>query len=159
MARASRRSGVGEENDIYAATKTHILAFGRFAGLRQGGGNAFGHEVEACAALHDQRCACMVGQNKHRDMIDRIVSPPTPPALIWPGSANRPEHVPADNPGPDILEAPGGKVFINACLTAIATEKVLLKRPCRQGPTMKRGAAHAEWVVDVLVRASAESVQ
>jgi hypothetical protein len=61
-------------------------------------------------------------------VIDRILAPPTPPALIWPGSANRPEHVPAENPSPNILKASSGKVIINARFSAIVTEQVLLKR-------------------------------
>ena len=146
-------------NDIDAATKTNILAFGRFARLRQGGGNAFRNEVEGRSSFHDQRCACVVGQHEHRAVIDRIFAPPTPPAFIWPGSANRPEHVPAENPSPDVLKASSGKVIINARSSAIATEQVLLERSCGQGPAMKRGAAHAEWVVDILVWASAETVE
>ena len=57
------------------------------------------------------------------------------------------------------LDASSGKVIINARSSAIATEQVLLKRSCGQGPAMKRGAAHAEWVIDVLVWASAEAVE
>jgi hypothetical protein len=86
-------------------------------------------------------------------------TPPTPPALIWRRSANRSEHVPAENPGPDVLKTSRGKVFINAGASAIATEQVLLKRSCAEGPGMKRGAADAERVVDVLVRAGAEAVE
>ena len=136
-------------NDVYAATNTNILAFGRFASLRQGGVNAFRNEVEGCSSFHDQRCACVVGQHEHRDVIDRILAPPAPPAFIWPRSANRPEHVPAENPSPDVLKASSGEVLINARCSAIVTEQVLLKRSCGEGPAMKRGAAHAEWVVDV----------
>ena len=146
-------------NDVYAATKTNVLAFGRFASLRQGGGNALGNEVEGRSAFHDQGCACVVGQHEHWDVIDRILAPPTPPALIWPRSANRPEHVPAENPSPDVLKASSGKVIINARSSALATEQVLLKRSCGEGPAMKRGAAHAEWVADVLVWARAETVE
>jgi hypothetical protein len=101
----------------------------------------------------------VVGQHEHGDVIDRILAPPTPPALIWPGPANRPEHVPAENPGPNILKASGGKVIINARFAAIVAEQVLLKRSGRESPAMKRSAAHPEWVVEVLVWASAETVE
>ena len=146
-------------NDVYAATETNILASRRFAGLRQGGGDAFRNEVERRSSFHDQRRAGVVGQHEHWNVIDGIFAPPTPPALIWPRSANRSEHVPAENPSPDVLKASSGKIIIKARSSAMATEQVLLKRSCREGPTMKRGAAHAEWVVDVLVRASAEAVE
>ena len=69
-------------NHVDAATNPNILAFGRFARLRQGGGNALRNEVEGRSSLHDQRCACVVGQHEHRDAIDGILAPPTPPALI-----------------------------------------------------------------------------
>ena len=82
-------------NDIDAATNANILAFGRFARLRQGGACAFSNEVEGYSSFHDEGRARVVGQHEHRDVIDRILAPPTPPALIGPGSANRPEHVPA----------------------------------------------------------------
>ena len=117
-------------NDVDAATKTNILTCGRFASLRQGGGNAFRHEVEGRSSFHDQRCACVVSQYEHWDVTDRILAPPTPSAVIWPRSANRPEHVPAENPSPDVLKASSGKVVVKARSSAIATEQVLLKRSC-----------------------------
>ena len=146
-------------NDVYATTNANILAFGCFARLRQGGGYSFRNEVEGRSPFHDQRQTCVVGQHEHWDVIDRILAPPTPPALIWPRSANRTEHVSAENPSPNVLKAPSGKVIINARSSAIAAEQVLLKRSCGEGPAMKRSTAHAERVVDVLVWACAETVE
>ncbi len=101
-------------NDMDCATDAAILACSRFARLRQGGGNTFGNEVQACSAFHDQRRPGMVCQHEHRHVIDRIFAPPTPPTLIWPGSANRPEHVAAENPGPD-RQSSGGDTGCSAC--------------------------------------------
>jgi hypothetical protein len=92
-------------------------------------------------------------------MMDRILAPPTPPALVRPRSANRPEHTPAENPGPDVPKASSGEILIDAHATAIPTEQLLLKRSRGDDPTMKRGAAYAAWVVDVLVWLSAGSIE
>jgi hypothetical protein len=101
-----------------------------------------------------------VSQYEHRHVIHRVLAPPArAPALIGPGPANRPEHVPAENPGSDVLKAPGGKVFVDAVLPAVVAEHVPLKRPRGHGPAMQRGATHAERVVEVLVPARAEAVQ
>jgi hypothetical protein len=52
--------------------------------------------VKGGSAFHDQRCTCMVGQHEDGGVIHRVLAPPTPPALIGPGSANGAEHVPAE---------------------------------------------------------------
>ena len=120
-------------NGIDTATNANILGSSRFARLRQGGGNAFSDEMEACSAIHDQRRMGVMGQHEHRDVINRIFAPPTAPALIGPGPANRPEHIPAKNPCPDVLKTPSGKVIINACFSAIVAEQGRLKRSGGQG--------------------------
>jgi hypothetical protein len=146
-------------DDIDTATNANIPASGRVLRLRQGGSHALSDEVKGCSSFHDKRCAGVVGQHEHRNVIDRIFAPPAPPALVWPRSANRPEHVPAKNPGPDIPKASSGKVLINARLSAIVTEQVLLKRSGGKSPAMQRSSSHAERVVDILVRAGAETVE
>src|SRR5690349_9097266 len=70
----------------HAATKANILACGRFASSRKGGGDAFGNEVEGRTPFHDQRRARVVGEHEHRHVIDGILAPPTSPAFVWPGS-------------------------------------------------------------------------
>ncbi len=74
-------------NDVDAATRSHVFAPCRLAGALERDDRAFGHEVEGRSAFHDQRCACVVGQHEHRDVIDRILAPPAAPALIRPGAA------------------------------------------------------------------------
>ena len=145
-------------NDVDSATNANIFVSGRFPGSFKSHGSTFRHKVEGCSSFHDQRRARVVGQHEHRDVINRILAPPTPPALIWPGSANRSEHVPAENPGPDILKASSGKFIINPRFSSIVTEQVLLKRSSEDSPAMKGSATNAEWVVDVLVRSSAETI-
>jgi hypothetical protein len=146
-------------DDIDSATNANILASSGSPGALKSDDRAFCDEVESRSAFHDERRARMVRQNKDGDVVHGVVAPPPPPTLIWPGSANRPEHVPAKNPSPDVLKTSSGKVFINAGCSAITTEQVLLKRSCGHGPAMKRGAAHAEWIVDVLVWAGTETVE
>ena len=144
---------------VDTATHTHILAPGGFSGTRQSHLDAFRHEVEGGAAFHDQRCAGVVGQHEHRHLVHRVIAPPPAPALVRPRPAHRPEHVAAKNPGPEILKAPRGKFLVEPLRrSAIATKDVLLEGARRHRPSMQRCAAHAERVVQVLVRTCAEAV-
>src|SRR5690606_32028681 len=131
----------------------------RFASLRQGGGTAFRTEEEGRSSFHDQRFTCVVREHKRGDVVDEMLPPPAPPARGRPGPANSPEHDPAENAGPEVQKAASAEAPVDAHSAVIPAEQVLLKRSCGQGPAMKRGAAYAERVVDVLVRAGAESVE
>lgn len=147
-------------NDIDSATKTDILSFSCFAGASKRDGNAFCHEVKDSSTLHDQRCAWVVSQHEHRDVIDRVFAPPTPPALIRPRPPNGPEHVSTKNPGTDILESTRRVGFINALRrTAVATQHRFLESARGKSPIVKRSAANSKRVVAVLLGASAKSVQ
>mgnify|MGYP003346669878 CR=1 FL=1 len=47
----------------------------------------------------------MMREHEHRHMIGRLVAPPALPTVVGPRSAHGTEHVAAENPGADILEA------------------------------------------------------
>ena len=51
------------------------------------------------------RRARVMRQHEHRHVVRRLVAPPALPALVRPWPADRPEHVPAQDPGADSLEA------------------------------------------------------
>src|SRR3954451_12896279 len=59
--------------------------------------------MERRPALHPHRLAWVMGDDEHVVVVWRVVSPPTVPLLISPGSAARgPEHVAAHDRGADI---------------------------------------------------------
>ncbi|WP_306667921.1 4-hydroxythreonine-4-phosphate dehydrogenase PdxA, partial [Klebsiella pneumoniae] len=51
----------------------------------------------------------MVGQHEDRHVIGRGVAPPALPRIVGPGAAHRAEHVAAEDPGADIVEAARGE--------------------------------------------------
>lgn len=123
-------------NDIDAATNANIFACGGVLGACKRDGSTFRHEVKSRAPIHDKGWARVVGEHEYGDVIHGVIAPPTPPAFVWPRPANWPEHVPAEDPGPDVLKTSGGKVFIHTRCSAIVAEQVFLKRACGQGPAM-----------------------
>ena|SRR5664279_1113125 len=145
-------------NDIDSATNANIFACGGFPGARKRDGSTFRHEVKGRSAVHDKRWARVVRQHEYGDVIHRVLAPPTPPALVRPWTTNRPEHIPAKDPCADVLETSSGKLIVDARFPAIASKQLLLKGSRGDQPTMKRIAANAQWIIDVLVWASAETV-
>jgi hypothetical protein len=145
-------------DDIDSATNANIFASGGFPGALKSNGSAFRHELKGRSAVHGKRRARVVCEHENRDVIDRVLAPPTPPALIRPWTTNRPKHISTEDPCADVLEASSGKLIVDARFPAIATEELLLDRPSGDQPTMKQSAANAQWIVDVLVWASAETV-
>lgn len=145
-------------DDIDSAANANILASGSFPGALKSDGNTFRHEVEGRSAVHDQRCAHVVGQHEYRHVIHRILPPPTPPALVRPWTTNWPEHISAEDPCANVLETSSGIVIVDARFSTIASKQLLLKGSSGERPTMKRSAANAQWIVEVLVWASAKTV-
>lgn len=146
-------------DDIDPATDANIFASGGLPGALKSDDSTFCHEVKGRSAVHDERWARVVGEHEHGDVIHRVVAPPTPPTLVRPGTTNWPKHVSAEDPRADVLESSSGKLIVDARFPAIATKQLLLKGSSGDQPTMQRSAANAQWIVDVLVWASAETVQ
>ena len=145
-------------DDVDSATYANIFAIGSFAGAFKCDGNASRHKMEGGAPVHDKRRAYVVGQHEYRHVINRIIAPPTPPALVWPWTPNRPEHIPAEDPCANIQETSNGKVIVDARFAAFVTKHLLLKSSSGERPTMKRRAANTQWIINVLIWASAETV-
>src|SRR5689334_5974739 len=95
------------------------------------------------AALHDDRCARVVGQHKHRRVIGRIVAPPSLPAVVGPGSADRTEHVASQNPGADVLKSARGEAIVEPG-GAVPLAEHGLKGAGRKYPLMQGHAAYPE---------------
>ena len=100
----------------------------------------------------------MISEHENRLMIHRIITPPTPPTLIKPGTADWSEHIPTHNPGTYIVETPRGKVVIDSGLSALGAEQLRLKRASSDRPAMKGGSAEAQRVLQVLIRTCAEAI-
>lgn len=120
--------------------------------------NAIGDKVESGAAFHLDRSARVVGEHKNRSVVRRIVAPPSLPNVVWPGSADRPEHVPANDPRADIVEASSDKVIVNSGSAAILA-KHLSKGARAEDPFVQRHAADAQWIDEILVGAGTVAIE
>ncbi len=101
----------------------------------------------------------MVGQHEDRYLVHGVLPPPAPPAFFGPRSTHRPEHISAHDPRADVLEPSNGKLFVYAGFSAILPKQLLLKGARGERPAMQRSAANAQRMLQILVRASAETVQ
>src|SRR6185503_8749100 len=140
------------------AAEAHVAGTRRLACALQRPVDAVGNEVEGGATLHGYRCARVIGQNEHRTVVLRVVAPPSLPGVVRPGSANRAEHVAAEDPGADVVEAPPGEAVIDARVAALLSEH-LADRASGQRPAVQPHAADAQWVVEALVGSSAIAVE
>src|SRR5437773_2422432 len=100
----------------------------------------------------------MVGQHKNWSVIGRSVSPPALPRLIDPWPADRPEHVPAQDPGSDILEGLRGKIIVDASAAAGLVVH-LVKNLGLLKPVMQLEATDTERILQILSRAGAKAIQ
>jgi hypothetical protein len=97
-------------------------------------------------------------EHEDRNVVRRLVPPPSFPGLVLPGTADRAEHVTAQNPRPDVLEAPGREVVVDPGGPVAASEHPL-KGAGRENPPVQRFPSHAKGVLEPLTGASAESVE
>jgi hypothetical protein len=100
----------------------------------------------------------MMSEHENRLMIHRVITPPTSPTLIKPGTADWSEHIPAHNPSTYIVEAPRRKVVIDPGLSVFASEQVRLKRASSERPSMKGSSADPKRILQALIRACAEAI-
>ena len=122
------------------------------------GVNAIGDKVESGAAVHLDRSARVVGKHKNRSVVRGIVAPPSLPNVVWPGAADRPEHVPANDPRADIVEAVSDEVVVNSGSAAILA-KHLSKGARAEDPFVQRHAADAQWIDEILVGAGTVAIE
>src|SRR5208337_2380770 len=96
-------------NGSNSATEPDVFAIGGFGCAGQSGVN-IPDEVEDGATGHGDGWAGIVGEYEDGSVVRRVVAPPPLPSVVGPGSANRPKHVPAQNPSSDIGESACGKI-------------------------------------------------
>jgi hypothetical protein len=140
-----------------STTEPDILPVRGFGGAAQRGVNAVGDEMKNRSALHGDRWARIVREDKNRRVVRRSLAPPSFPVVVGPGSANWTEHVAAENPGSDIFEPFGRKLFVDPGVAAFAP-LYFLKCPGAEKPLVQGHAADPERIGEVLRRAGAEAV-
>jgi len=90
-----------------------------------------------------------MSEHKHGRMVRRIVAPPPFPGIVFPRPPNRPEHIPAQDPGAHILERLSGKIVVDArgptALTVHLLEYLGVKKL-----VVKLGPADPERILQVL---------
>ena len=122
------------------------------------GMNPVRDEVERGAALHYDRLAGMVRQDKRRSVIGWIVSPPALPAIVQPLPAHGTEHVPAKDEGTEAVHRAVGKGLVHA-LRAAAPAEHGLKRLRSEEPAVKLLPALSQRILKTLFRARSEPIQ
>jgi hypothetical protein len=115
-------------------------------------------KVKGCAALHFDRLARVVRQHECRNMIGRFVTPPSFPGVVRPRTAHRSKHVPAENPGPDVVHASLCPFVIDTRSAAFMALHLL---PCARGeePFEQLWATNAKRIVETLVRSRGVTIQ
>jgi len=145
-------------NRFYASSDLNIVPLRCFACALQCRLDAVRNKMENRPAVHGDGRAGKVCKHEDRSVIRRVVTPPTLPRVVGPWTANRPEHVPAQNPGPDIREPAGRKIIIDARGAAVVSNQPL-KRLSRYEPLVQAPALHTEWICQVLIGAGAVAIQ
>jgi hypothetical protein len=141
-----------------SASDPDILSVGGIASPFKCGANPVSNEMKGRASLHYEWRTGMIREHENLRMVNRVLTPPSPPALIRPGTAHWPEHISAHDPGANIAEAARGKVVVNPGLSVFASEQLRLKRAGGERPFMKGRSAGSQRVFQALIRACAKAV-
>src|SRR5580698_5170106 len=141
-----------------ATTNLHVAALGGESCLLQRRLDTVGHEDEGGAALHLDWIARMMRQYEGRRVIGWIVAPPALPALVRPGTADRPEHIAAEDERAEPVHRTTCVGVIDAVRAAVLTdhrpEHARTEQPLVQFPP-----AFAERIFKTLLRPCSETVE
>src|SRR5262249_8072583 len=116
------------------------------------------YEEEFGPAVHPDGCSRVVGEHENGRVVRRTVAPPSLPCVVDPRPSNRSEDVAAEKPRADAREAPLHEVVVDASRPPVLARD-LTKGPSIKDPFMKRDAAGAQRVFEVLARPRAISVK
>jgi hypothetical protein len=133
----------------HAAADSHFLALRRLFRFLQSRLQSISDEVERGTAFHREGRPRVMREHKHGRMVRRIVAPPPFPGIVFPRTPNRPEHIPAQDPGADILERQSGKIVVDARSPAALTVH-LLKYLGVKKPVVELSPADSERILQVL---------
>jgi len=142
----------------YSATEPDILTIRRLGGSLECSVDTVSDKIEGCTAGHRNRCTWVVGKHKDRTMIRGYVSPPAVPCIVGPVASDRPEHITSHDPRSDVVEASRSESVINASRTSVTPEH-FSKSTGSEGPFVKRNAAGAKRIVEILVGTRAIAVE
>src|SRR5262249_59508656 len=116
-----------------------------------------GHEVKPRPAVHGDRRTRVVREDEHRQVIRRLVAPPSSPTLIRPWTTHGSEHVAPENPRADVFERLGSDVVIDARFAAIETvhptPDLSLKKPLEEFRPVD-----TERMIKILIRTGAVAI-
>ena len=141
------------------SANAHIHPAGGLARSIQRFVNAARDEMERGITFHLNGRARVMSQDEDWNMVWRVVPPPPFPVHVRPGSANRSEHIPSENPCTDVPEAPRGEVVIDPRSAAVGAKDDPLECARRKRPLVQLSPARTKRIIDVLVRTSAVSVK
>jgi hypothetical protein len=130
-----------------SASDSDILSVGGIASSFKRDANPVSNEMKGRASLHYEWRTRMISEHENLRMVNRVLTPPSSPALIKPGTAHWPKHISAHNPGTNIVEAARGKVVVNPGVSGFASEQVRLKRASSECPSVKGGSADSKRVL------------
>src|SRR5580704_14596145 len=99
-----------------------------------------------------------MGEHENWSVVRRRVAPPSLPGFVWPRPADGSEHVAANDPRSDIVEATRDKIVINTCSAAILAMD-LLKGSGAEDPFMHGHAADPKWIGKILIGAGAVAIE
>src|SRR6185436_10038846 len=97
--------------------------------------------------LHLEGLARMVREDEDRHAVRRLLAPPALPALIGPRSTHRAEHVAAQDPGAEVLEALFRHRIVDAGLTPFEVKHRLAEHAGREEPPHQLLAPYPERVL------------
>jgi hypothetical protein len=141
-----------------SASDSDILSVGGITSTFKCYANPVRDEMKGRASLHDERRTRMMSEHENFRMVNRVLTPPSAPALIRPGPAHWPEHISAHDPGTNIVETSSGKVVVDPGLSVFASEQLRLKRAGSERPSMKGSSADSKRFFEALLWACAKAV-
>ena len=130
-----------------SSSDSDILSVGGITSSLKCDANPVRNEMKCRASLHHKGRTSVMSEHENLRMVNRVLTPPSSPALIRPGTAHWPKHISAHNPGTNIVEAARGKVVVNPGLSVFASEQLRLKRASSERPSVKGSSADSKRVL------------
>jgi hypothetical protein len=131
----------------------------RRAGLRVGGLDAVGDKIEGGAAFHLQRRAWILGQHEHGHMVWRFLAPPALPVVVRATAHGPAKHIPAQDPGANILEAARGEVLVRTIRSLLSSPIMRWKVRVPRNHVCSSPPRSPQWILQALVRACAKTIE
>src|SRR6185437_7922721 len=135
------------------AANADVLAVCGGGSLLHGRMNSICNKMEGSSARHRNRITGVACQHKYRSVVRRVFTPPAFPVFVRPRSSNRTEHVTANDPCSNVLEAASGEIIVNSRCSLIFSVEAL-KGARWEHPIVLSEAAATERIFEALIRTS-----